>query len=104
RFFGKKSVLINWIVELRDLLEYEYQNRIVRICYQNLSGNDKQTMLSVADLQGNVLFEHEITLSKTTGKWAYSKTTLPLVVKGKVIISLSSSDLTEIAVDALEVL
>ncbi len=42
RFFGKKSVLINWIVELRDLLEYEYQNRIVRICYQNLSGNDKK--------------------------------------------------------------
>ena len=104
RFFGKKSVFINWIVEFGELSDFEYQNRIVRVCYQNLSGNDKQALLSVADPDGKILFEQEITLSKTTGKWALSKTTLPSDLKGKLVVSLSSSDLTEIVVDALEVL
>ncbi|MFA7357958.1 MAG: hypothetical protein WCZ67_01510, partial [Bacteroidales bacterium] len=104
RFFGKKSVFINWIVEFGELSDFEYQNRIVRVCYQNLSGNDKQALLNVADPDGKILFEQEITLSKTTGKWALSKTTLPSDLKGKLVVSLSSSDLTEIVVDALEVL
>jgi hypothetical protein len=104
RFFGKKSVLINWIVAFRDLLEYEYQSRIVRICYQNLSDSEKQAVLSVADPKGKVLFEQKITLSVTTDKWALSKTTLPLALNGTYIVSLKSDNMTEVVVDALEVL